>query len=230
VLELKIATHALESSAEVVEGWIRLLTEKGGAIEVSKFSKYLSGYAAHFPKKIDLVPSWMNDEEITACLQSRVRGASFNKTIAAPDVNSSSSHHRPVAGLTTDSLFSGGRGKMYDRNEKKKMPDQKSVLANERTLLAWVRTTMLILFGSSFFLENDLPGPTNAIFGYCGIVTGVALIMYAYSQYRTRNEYLCDGEGDLRKYVDKIGTAVLFVSVVVSVVAGAIAYKVVIIH
>jgi hypothetical protein len=38
VLELKINTHALESSADVTQAWIRELVDVGGAIEVNKVS------------------------------------------------------------------------------------------------------------------------------------------------------------------------------------------------
>jgi len=236
VLELKIATHALESSAGVVQKWIAELTNDGGAIEVTKFSKYvwraskasisnylrlldsppinplsrsfthtrryLTGFAAHYPNRVQFVPSWMSDSEVSCAL----RGV------------------RPEAARPTAPQVPNASSKMFDRTEKKKIPDQKSIMANERTLLAWVRTTMLILYGSSFFLENDLPGPTNVIMGWLGMVVGVGLITYAFSQYRKRNELLIGAVVDLRKYVDHVGTGVMYAAVVVAVVSGVVAY------
>jgi hypothetical protein len=131
---------------------------------VPQFSKYLSGFAAPVPPRVQVGPSWLSDEEVSEALRGeRPRTGSGRLVAPAPAPSRKRGDSAPSA-------------KMFDRTEKKKVPDQKSVLANERTLLAWVRTTMLILYGSSFFLENDLPGPTNLIMGWLGLVTGVGLI------------------------------------------------------
>ena len=88
---------------------------------------------------------------------------------------------------------------------------------------------MLILYGSSFFLDNDLPGPTNEIFGWIGVVIGTLLIIFAFYQYTKRNKFLIDGV-EASKCIDRVGTASLIGSVLGVILAGTIVYKHIVIH
>ena len=106
-----------------------------------------------------------------------------------------------------------------------RIPDQKSIMANERTLLAWVRTTMLILYGSSYFLDHEAGDGFNKVLGWTGIVVAVAIVGYSYWQYRRRNDLLVKAETDLKKYVDNVGTSVFFVAIVVVALAGFVSYQ-----
>ena len=51
ILELKIRTDALAKSADIVTKWIDEL-KAGGAVEASKFSKFLTGYAGIYREKV----------------------------------------------------------------------------------------------------------------------------------------------------------------------------------
>ena len=130
VLELKVAHHALEGSAEFVNSWITELIEEGGAIEVSKFSKYLTGYAAYNRGNVEHIPSWMSEQAVSLALQ-----AQFPRTRSFAEAEE--------AMKLPGKLFD--RSKMKEKERGPKPPDTKMALANERTLLAWIRTTMLLL-------------------------------------------------------------------------------------
>jgi hypothetical protein len=208
VLELKIASAALDKSSEVVRSWIEELTREGGVVEATKFSKFLTGYAGLYEDKVGVVPSWMGQPRISAAVRGEEGGWGGGGGGPAP-----MAANKPLV------------DRVNQKPEKKRVPDQKSIMANERTLLAWVRTTMLVLYGSSFFLDHDLPGPTNLIVGWGGVTCSLVIIVYSHTQYRKRNQMLVAAEADLNKYVDNIGTNLFLVATLACSIAGFAAYR-----
>ncbi|GMI07268.1 hypothetical protein TrVE_jg10653 [Triparma verrucosa] len=208
VLEIKIATAALERSSEVMSNFVTELKTKGGVIEAPKFSKFLTGYAAHYQKSVSVIPSWMSDPSISA---------SHNLSPPAPPPPAFCSPP-PSSPLPID------RVQDYKKT-KSRLPDQKSIMANERTLLAWVRTTMLLLYGSSFFLDHELPGFTNKVIGWTGILASLFVVIRALKQYNMRNDLLLKSETQLGKFVDGGGVNFLGVGIVVVSVAGFVSYQ-----
>ena len=74
IFELKISSQALERSKDVVQKFTDELISVGGAVVAPKFSKFLSGYSAHYNDKVGVVPSWMSQEKIVAAVQGREVG------------------------------------------------------------------------------------------------------------------------------------------------------------
>ena len=148
IFELKISSEALERSKEVVQSFTDELTSIGGAIVAPKFSKFLSGYSAHFNNVVGVVPSWMSQEKIVAAVQGREVGEG---NIASKGAEARTAGQ---AGQAGQGSYDRVRDYKAEKKAEKKVekrergPDQKSIMANERTLLAWMRTTMLLLYGS----------------------------------------------------------------------------------
>ena len=77
-------------------------------------------------------------------------------------------------------------------------PDARFTLANERTYLAWVRTSLAVIAGGlaiAQFLRGGPGGTAAAVFiGIALIALGAALSMSAYRQWRRNDLALRRGE------------------------------------
>ena len=186
------------------------MTDEGGAIETTKFSKFLTGFAVLFKQRVALVPSWMSDPEIVKALQpkkdlaSRLFGIGIAETPVIPP-------------------------KLFDRSDKRfRVPDPKAFLAVERTMLSWVRTIMIIFAASHYTLQegNMLPSGSSAnqVLGWIGFVVGWFMIGYAYFQYRRRNVFLVTSEDSL-EFIDPLGVTALCFSLFLMGAIGAIVYQ-----
>jgi uncharacterized membrane protein YidH (DUF202 family) len=226
ILELKISTDAMDKRADMIASWVEEL-KAGGAIDAAKFSKFLTGYSGHYRQQVNIVPNWMSEETIVAAqrglagapqppppppLQQQKEGMSATTGGGAlpPMPNT------PVA-RTID--------RVLEKPTKTRIPDQKSIMANERTMLAWIRTTMLVLYGSSYFIDHDAVGGFNKVVGWSGVVVSGALVAYSYWQYKRRNALLVASETDLKKYVDNLGTAVFFAATILVSFTGFVVYQ-----
>ena len=112
-----------------------------------------------------------------------------------------------------------------EANKKERGPDQKSVMANERTLLAWLRTTMLLLYGSSYFLDHDIEGGVNKVLGWIGISSALGVVLWAQWRYNKRNKMLLSSEMNIAKYSDQYGTNFLVLCTIICSIVGLIAYQ-----
>ncbi|GMH60638.1 hypothetical protein TrRE_jg5280 [Triparma retinervis] len=225
VFELKISSEALERSKDVVQRFTDELVSVGGAVVAPKFSKFLSGYAAHYNDKAGVVPSWMSHEKIVAAVQGREAGGGG---VQGGYESGMARRQAGQAGQATYDRVNDFKAERKAEKEAKKKDrgvDQKSIMANERTLLAWMRTTMLLLYGSSYFLDHDLDGGANKVLGWTGIVSSLGVVLWAQWRYNKRNNMLLRSEMDIAKYSDKYGTNFLVLCTIVCSVAGLIAYQ-----
>jgi len=84
---------------------------------------------------------------------------------------------------------------------------------------------MLLLYGSSFFLDHELPGFTNKVIGWTGILASLFVVIRALKQYNMRNDLLLKSETQLGKFVDGGGVNFLGIGIVVVSVAGFVSYQ-----
>jgi uncharacterized membrane protein YidH (DUF202 family) len=223
IFELKISSQALERSKDVVQKFTDELISVGGAVVAPKFSKFLSGYSAHYNDKVGVVPSWMSQEKIVAAVQGREVGGGGGHAFGVVRQAGQGGTYDRVEDFKAERKANKKAEK--EANKKERGPDQKSVMANERTLLAWLRTTMLLLYGSSYFLDHDIEGGVNKVLGWIGISSALGVVLWAQWRYNKRNKMLLSSEMNIAKYSDQYGTNFLVLCTIICSIVGLIAYQ-----
>lgn len=105
-------------------------------------------------------------------------------------------------------------------------PDARFTLANERTYLAWVRTSLAVIAGGlaiAQFLRGGPVGTTAAVaIGIALIAVGAALSMSSYRQWRRNDHALRHGEPLPRTLLPRLLIIAVVLTAAVAVALSAV--------
>lgn len=73
-------------------------------------------------------------------------------------------------------------------------PDARFLLANERTLLAWVRTALAVLAGGFALIQLADNSKTQTVVGISVIVLGATMTIVGYTRFKTADKAIRRGE------------------------------------
>lgn len=73
-------------------------------------------------------------------------------------------------------------------------PDARFLLANERTLLAWVRTALAVLAGGFALIQLANDSKTQSIIGIAVVVMGTLMSVVGYIRFKVADKAIRQGE------------------------------------
>jgi len=191
VLEVKQAFKTYdEFEALELPSWVTELREEGLIIEVEKFSKYLTGISIMHVDVLDEIPSWLKSVKMFLDIEVARMG------------RDTLSDSKSVDYMAVDENLS-------DVPLPKRV-EPRIYMANERTMLKWVRMSFLgVSVGLALVGFNHEP-----VAGSILAILGLILLCRAYWIYDRRLKFI--RSGDIHgKWVDEISTHLLMAMLVV---------------
>ena len=73
-------------------------------------------------------------------------------------------------------------------------PDARFLLANERTLLAWVRTALAVLAGGFALIQLADDSATQSAIGIAVVILGACMTVVGYTRFKTADKAIRNGE------------------------------------
>lgn len=93
-----------------------------------------------------------------------------------------------------------GLEKLMAKNKIKKTkndnldPDVRFLLANERTLLAWVRTSLAVIAGGFVLIQISDDSTTQSIIGFAAVGLGIFMVLVGYVRFRDADKAIRAGK------------------------------------
>ena len=73
-------------------------------------------------------------------------------------------------------------------------PDARFILANERTLLAWIRTALAVMAGGIALTQLGNNSATHSVVGITAIVLGIFMALVGYLRFKAADKAIRRGE------------------------------------
>lgn len=102
-------------------------------------------------------------------------------------------------------------------------PDARFLLANERTLLAWVRTALAVLAGGFALIQLSDDSETQGAIGVAVVVLGAFMTIVGYVRFRLADKAIRRGElppSGIEPFVQTSGIVAIAVALVTSHLVG----------
>jgi len=194
ILEVKQAFKTSEEFDNLeIPDWVKEIQDAGLAIEVEKFSKYLTGVAIMHVDVLDEIPSWLKAVQMFLDIEVARAGK---------DMISDS---KSVGYMAVDENLS-------DVPLPKRV-EPRIYMANERTMLKWTRMSFLgLVVGLALMGAQHEP-----ISGAVLAILGIFLLCRAYYVYGRRLQNIKDGNIH-GKWVDEISTHLLMAMLIIPAV------------
>jgi len=179
VLEIKLANNSIEHPPE----WINSLINSNLIISQPNFSKYIHGCYSFYNDKINIRPSWINDDTIIDIIDN---------------VSESGENNHIVKNNCCFSIFS-----KQEKIATAIKIEPKTFFANERTYLQWFNSGILVAsIGTALTSYENAP-----IIGFLLVGVSFCILIYALLLYNKRNNLLLNRVG--KGYHDTYGPPIL---------------------
>lgn len=114
---------------------------------------------------------------------------------------------------------------MTDKNPKDELldPDVRFLLANERTLLAWIRTGLAVLAGGFALIQLSEGSTTQSLIGTAALFLGVFMTIVGYIRFRASDKAIRHGklpESGMEPFIQTGGIVLIALALLITHLLG----------